>query len=194
MWDERKFFEDYAKKANTVQPKPEFVEKMVSLVEEESKSSSSAKKVSYIRTWVPVAVAACMVLLLGTGGLHLINSKEQGMEHTQMGQMAGTEDKLDGQMESFGVVAKEESLQSVVEAIQKEDGILDNAGKKVSEEKKAELLELVLNGEATEELKKEEAVATYVISGKEDIVIQIMENNYFIVEKNNKNLYYQVLE
>lgn len=193
MWDEKKFFEDYAKKADTVQPSPEFIEKMASLVKEESDQTFSIKKFSYAKKLIPVAAAACLVLVVGIGGHYLGNSNEKGMEEIQIGELAGEkkQEQEQQQFESFYVMPKEESLQDIVEAIQ-EKAVLDEQGNEIAEEEKSELLKMLLNAETTEAFEIVEPVKNYTISGTEKFTIKLLEDEQVVVETEAETFYYQI--
>lgn len=206
MWDEKKFFRDYTKAADRVQPEPEFVDKMVFLVKEEMQKENSfvegfeadshkkVRKLPYAKAWVSVAAAACIIFVLGVGRFNLIGSHGHNIDETQVGPVAGTEDELGDQMQSFGVTAKEESLQEIVDALQKGSFILSEQGAEATKEEKEELLDMVVNAVAVSELETGEIKSVYKISGEEEIIISVMENNTFIMEKGDSRFYYQIVE
>lgn len=74
MWDENKFFEDFAKENDKIQPSQEFLDKMTDMVKEESFDSKIVSFNNRRKKVFTSVAAACVVAVFATGVFILTNN------------------------------------------------------------------------------------------------------------------------
>lgn len=186
MWDEKKFFEDFAAEADKVKPDPEFVEKMATLAREEQ--TSKITSFQNVKKWALVAAAACIVLVVGVGKFVQMGQPKPEYEMEQAGLLAGKEsEELEN---SFVQAEMNGDVLKTVEAKLNGDALIyDEKGVEISQEKRNELLSYVENAILTEQTPEKEVSESYTI---EEIQIDITKDNFMIIKIGENEVYYKV--
>lgn len=190
MWDEEKFFKDFVEEADKVKPDADFVEKMVSLVQEEENAKVTPFR--SVKKWTPAIAAACLICIVGIGTFMQTGHKSQDTEMNPISQMA---DKEQGNTEfsSFSPENTENALQMVEEMLEKDVLILDAEGVEISPEVREELLDAVSNAVLAENSENKEVIASYTMKSEEEILLEVLEDNFLSVKVGDKNkAYYEV--
>ena len=179
MWNEKEFFEDFAKKNDTIKPTDAFVNKMKNLENNKPKSIHIYYK--------PLLVAASILLMLACGfGVYMLvkpNSKplntiEPTIPGIHLGQNATTA-PLDTSFD----------IDSIIEYVDDENiSITGTDGSKLSEAERSSLKSLLEKAEKTESISGILGENTYyVIHTPEEITIKVYFDKYIII--NGQDMY-----
>lgn len=203
MWDEEQFFKDFAAQAEKVQPDQAFIDKMAAL----AKDSSSAKIVKFktARVLIPVAAAACALLVFGVNNLSLRNTDNSNSEINQMAENSvDTEESTD----EFSNILGQDNLaagNATNKDYMSDDGnnlrvleraLADNSlelsadGKDISEEALINIKNMISNAVICEKPENMEIVEIYTTKNDMDLIIEIGKYNYFVIINGDVTEYY----
>lgn len=187
MWDEKQFFEDFAKESDKIKPSKEFVADLKNL-DSENKIIELKRRKSIKRVLRYASVAAAIVVLITVGiCIYAINRTDdsksgEGAKVTlpiHAGQDETTADNNDF----------EAGLSSVLEFIGDEDvQIVDGNGNTISSEIRSDLKNMLEKAVVTDSITGLFGENTkYIIKAKEDITIRIYFEEYILI--NGSDMY-----
>lgn len=203
MWDEEQFFKDFVSQTEKVQPDQAFIDKMAAL----AKESSSAKIVKFktAKVLIPVAAAACALLVFGVNNLSLRNTDNSNSEINQMAENSvDTEESTD----EFSNILGQDNLaagNATNKDYMSDDGnnlrvleraLADNSlelsadGKDISEEALINIKNMISNAVICEKPENMEIVEIYTTKNDMDLIIEIGKYNYFVIINGDVTEYY----
>lgn len=179
MWDEKQFFEDFAKESDNIKPSDEFVDRLKKL---DKKPSGKIRVIYRV-----AAVAASVVLLVAAGiGIFVISrpdNQKPGKEpvtvpiHLGNDETTTTDENLE---------INQSTLVSLIE--DKDVIIVDGDNKSITSSEREELGRMLLNAASTDTISGLIGEnREYVIKADKDIVIKIYFDEYILV--NGKHMY-----
>lgn len=187
MWDEKQFFEDFAKESDKIRPSEEFVADLKNLDNEKKIIELKRRKNTGI-AFRYAAIAAAIVVMITVGICIYPIKRTDGNASDGGGQItlpiqAGQEN-TGADNNDFDV-----SLKSILEYIGDEGiQIVDGDGNIISDKTRSDLEEMIENAIATDSItglfgeNKE-----YIIKAEEDITIRIYFDEYILI--NGSDMY-----
>lgn len=179
MWNEKEFFEDFAKKNDTIKPTNEFVNKMKNLENNKPKSVHIYYK--------PLLVAASILLMLACGfGVYMHikpdNKPINPIGPTTPGIHLGNEETTTPEEISF-------DMNSIIKYINNEGiSITGTEGSELSSDERSNLKSLLEKAEKTDSVSGILGENTfYTIHTQEEITIKIYFDKYIII--NGQDMY-----
>lgn len=183
MWDDKKFFEDFARESEDIKPDTDFVEKVVEMTKteryEKIRPFSSVNKVV-----VAVATILIIVTISGIGFQQLNNGAGNNITKPNLqaageetvnkdkGQGGKIEDIIDDKLITVKAMLKDEECQ-----------IKDDKGNEISEEEREELLSKIEQMEKLEESSENsDKAVSYTLVGETTISVQIVDDKYLIID------------
>lgn len=186
MWNEEKFFKDFAEATDQIKPDAAFVEQLKEKMTSENVMQLEKRihKKSQIRY---MAAAAVAVLCVGAGGIGFsmfggTQSGTQGnMPHAENGQPSG---------EVAGKVSGKDKVLSNVISIMEDFGNMvdDEQGNSLSTEERKKLVEMLKHSEKIDDsveissIDFEKNAHVYYCVGKEAVKIEIVKEKYARIE------------
>lgn len=195
MWNENKFFEDFKKQSDKIQPNKEFVEKTVEMVDGGSKVVSF-RKIRMANT----AVAAVLVVAIGVSGIWISKvTKNSGsgdsavVKQTTFNQdsYAGKDSgEVTGGEDNSGVVVEADDVTEVLKLLDDEEVIAtDAAGNPLTEEQRQELETKVKSAKIPDEKELSEIsiddsrIDEYKLIGDYMVIVKMINDQYIVIEK-----------
>lgn len=174
MWDEKKFFEDFAKEADQVKPDAEFVN---NLKEKVSKEASVRNHTSWGRYGAVAAALLLCIIGVFTWKQGIIPEKSEAQ--MQSGLQAGKEDEPNA--DSSTII----TLNTAKECLTDEDTLVtDENGNPIDEEKRTELIGLLEHAVSTEEEPDEDTgYREYHCSGTSEFTLIVYDNGCFKINE-----------
>ena len=186
MWDEEKFFKDFKEEAKQVEPDPEFVDKLLSLTEQEEKKVIDFRK-SY--KFVAVACAAVLLCAVGIRVLPINVTDEVEFDETELhANNASSEQDSDVISGTIGAFA-DPSLKELQELLSSQDCEILEAGERVlTEEEVCALAASVSTAKLISEQDNLGEGTWYHIKQDGETIIEftIVDNCYLLLDNGEK--------
>ncbi len=219
MWDEKKFFEDYRKEADKIQPDKNFVEDTVKMI---SKESSKGTIVTFPYRFVAIVASVMLVVAcIGIWAVHnnIKKNDESKVAHEQEIFTKGlnaaanngtdtedsnaaanngtdTEDSnaADDEKASVGQMAVTDStIAEIVQMIDDSEVIVsDEEGNPLDDDQRAELKSSLIVEEKVSDMPEYGSKTTYKLIGDYMITLHITDDNYLVVDKESEQTIYRL--
>ncbi|MCR5835497.1 MAG: hypothetical protein K6G88_03195 [Lachnospiraceae bacterium] len=206
MWDEKKFFEDYRKEADKIQPDKKFVEDTVKMI---SKESSKGTIVTFPYRFVAIVASVMLVVAcIGIWAVHnnIKKNDESKVAHEQEIFTKGlnaaanngtdTEDSntADDENASVGQMAVTDStIAEIVQMIDDSEVIVsDEEGNPLDDDQRAELKSSLIVEEKVSDMPEYGSKTTYKLIGDYMITLHITDDNYLVVDKESEQTIYRL--
>lgn len=177
MQDEKKFFEDFNKNIDHIEPSPSFVEKMVSLAKEEPVSITKKFKPVYF------VAAAAVILLVGVTSIQLANNslnKPIATPEIQAGKEKESEEIKGGSIE--GIV--ENVMDKLQKAVEEENSLVTNGkGDELTIEQKQDLITMLEKAHKLQNVQPEGVSEKYTVTAEDKYIFEIIDERYIIVNE-----------
>ncbi len=181
MWDEKQFFEDFAKESDRVKPDREFVEDLKKLNSESTIIELKRKKNT--RTVFRLAsIAAAVVVMLAVGiGVYTISSHDS--DKPDDGEKITVPIHAGQEQTTADTEKPEINIESICGFIEDSDIlILDSNGNEISQADRNDLESMFKHASETDSITGLFGDNTeYIIKTEEDIVIRIYFDEYILV-------------
>lgn len=183
MWDEKKFFEDFSKETDQINPDEEFIKNLKTMTSDHA----PAKRGS---AWVKYGAVAAAVVLCTIGGILVRNlniGKTQSDVQIKNGVLYG---KTEDQPSQGGMVIL--TLDALIECVKEEHTvIIDETGGSIDEEEREALIHMLEKAVSADyQPGEEERYHEYRCSGSLEFTLKVYEGGYFGVEETG--LFYRV--
>lgn len=193
MWNEKKFFQDFVKESEKIQPDKEFVQQLKEMTRQHEIKNKEKRKRQIWMVKYAVTAVAFLICFVG-GGIawsfynntgHDVSSEESSYT---IDAHAGNKNH-EIQSGSFG---EETDLEKVISLVNNNNIIIeDENGEKVSEGKREQLLKLLNQAEKSNDtIALETEYTSYFCIGEEKIEIKIYNSEYIVI--GNSDIVYQI--
>lgn len=177
MWDEKKFFEDYAEESGKIQPDDRFVKQLKAMARQEEKK----KPIPLIK----YAAAAALVLCVGLGSVVWYvqgGASEDGNKKFETDLQAGTQSGEEAHIvhgqQSSDDPSGEEALTEALDYLRQGAVILDEEENEISQSQQEELWSLLKSAAAADAPENAAREAVYLIEAEPAIEIEIYTDGY----------------
>ncbi|MBE5957401.1 MAG: hypothetical protein E7254_00860 [Lachnospiraceae bacterium] len=193
MWDEKKFFEDYRKEADKIQPDKKFVEDTVKMI---SKESSKGTIVTFPYRFVAIVASVMLVVAcIGIWEVHnnIKKNDESKVAHEQEIFTKGL-NAADDENASVGQMAVTDStIAEIVQMIDDSEVIVsDEEGNPLDDDQRAELKSSLIVEEKVSDMPEYGSKTTYKLIGDYMITLHITDDNYLVVDKESEQTIYRL--
>ena len=176
MWDEKKFFEDFVRETDQIDPDEDFIKNLKTM-------KSDDVPVKHVPAWTKYGAAAAAVVLCILGGI-LVQNLNVIQNPTEDQLNNGT---LHGQIEEHphtgGTVIL--TLDTVTDYVKDEAAvIIDETGKSIDEAKREQLIHLLETAVSADYYPKEdETYHEYHCNDSLEFTLKVYDNGYFLIEE-----------
>lgn len=183
MWDEKKFFEDFSKETDQINPDEEFIKSLKTMTSEHVPAKRGP-------VWVRYGVVAAAVVLCTVGGILVRNlniGKTQPDVQIENGVLHG---KTEDQTPVSGTIIL--TLDAVIGCVKEENtAIIDETGGSIDEEERKQLIHMLEKAVSADyQPEEEELYHEYHCSGSSEFTLKVYEGGYFLVEETG--LFYKI--
>lgn len=188
MWDENKFISDYKQTSDKIKPSDEFVNKLMSLGNEE-KTVKIIKKRKVQKIYKMVSVAAMIILICGLGiYLASLNSDNGGNGNKQpidisVGMNGSNQNTTTSNSDVFEDADDKTLLEVIIEELEDEFVVVfDVYGNELSDKEKEELKDILNSLEKKADMSGVVGQCDeYVINGDDEINVKIYFDTYVMI-------------
>lgn len=186
MWDEKKFFEDFVKESEEIQPDKDFVERMVLLTDEKKTRKIVPLKKAGKRL-TTVAAILIFICIAGAGFLALNNGNSSEISKPQI--RAGKKETANNSNQKSGSI--EDIFSTNLKDIQSmlKDStisVTNETGNSITDEERKKICSMLDGAEKADRLPENyENMVFYTLKGDADVTIEIIDDTYLVIDSNN---------
>lgn len=148
MWNEEKFFKDYAKSVEDIKPDSDFISELKKNTNSQNLNKVEQKNRKKVLSGLTVAAALALCVTVGGVGVGLFGNKDNTISDTPGSLSAGKDEKTDVE----GSISSESPLADIASMLTDQTYMVDRqTGESLSMEEREELAFLLLQCEKTEE-------------------------------------------